>query len=81
MPKYYFHVRQANGSVSNETFDAEFDNDEAAREEAGQALAEMARDTVPLRGIAEFEVCVRDQSGHEIARRWARFVADDYASA
>ena len=78
MPKYYFNVRQVNGTTTNETYAAEFADDEAARQEAGVAIAEMGRDTASLVGALEFEVVVTTMSGREIARRWARFVADDY---
>jgi hypothetical protein len=76
--KYYFTVRQADGSPTSETYAAEFSDDEAARQEAGVAIAEMGRDMASLVGVMEFEVVVTTADGREIARRWARFVADDY---
>ncbi|WP_297104170.1 hypothetical protein [uncultured Devosia sp.] len=78
MPKYYFNVRQVNGTTTNETYSAEFVDDEAARQEAGIAISEMGRDMASLVGTMEFEVVVTTLDGREIARRWARFVADDY---
>ena len=56
----------------------ELGGDDAARREAGVALAEMGRDMASLVGTMEFEVVVTTMDGREIARRWARFVADDY---
>jgi len=78
VPKYYFNVRQVNGTTTNETYGAELGDDDAARREAGVALAEMGRDMASLVGTMEFEVVVTTMDGREIARRWARFVADDY---
>jgi len=78
VPKYYFNVRQVNGTTTNETYSAEFVDDEAARQEAGIAISEMGRDMASLVGTMEFEVVVTTLDGREIARRWARFVADDY---
>lgn len=78
MPKYYFNIRQVNGTTTNETYGAELGDDDAARQEAGVAIAEMGRDMASLVGTMEFEVVVTTMDGREIARRWARFVADDY---
>ena len=78
MPKYFFKVRQVNGSITSETYGAEFADDEAARQEAGVAIAEMGRDMASMIGVMEFEVVVSTMNAREIARRWARFVADDY---
>ena len=78
VPKYFFKVRQVNGSITSETYAADFADDEAARQEAGIAIAEMGRDMASLVGAMELEVVVTTMQGREIARRWARFVADDY---
>lgn len=78
MPKYFFQIRRVNEASSHESFDAEYDDDKAAREAAAQSMKDMAQEAFSQQGFAEFEISVRDHGGHEIARRWARFVAEDF---
>jgi len=78
LPKYYFHVRRVLAATTNETISAECEDDDAARTMAGSIIAAAADELAQLVGMLEIEVTVRTLDGHELARRWARFVADNY---
>lgn len=78
MPKYFFQIRRVTDSSAHEAFEAEHDDNNAARAAANRAMHEMATDVFELARFAELEISVRDQGGREIAQRWARFVAEDF---
>ncbi|GEM_PF-2009977 len=52
MPKYYFNVRKVSGSAFNETYAFELEDDEAARREAGSAIAKICEDISSLVGTS-----------------------------
>lgn len=78
MPRYFFQVRRVTEASAHEAFDAEHEDDDAARTAASRTMQDMALEALSIGGFAEFEVSVRNQRGYEIARRWARFVAEDF---
>ena len=56
---------------------SEFASVQAAREEASRALHEMAMDVRSDPGTTAIEIQVKDEAGNTIARRTARFEAED----
>ncbi len=77
MGMYFFHIRHADGVVASDDVGVELDSVEHARHEADQALAGMVSDLRPGDGVTLVEVTVQDEEGRTIARRSARFEAED----
>ncbi|WP_191772669.1 DUF6894 family protein [Devosia oryzisoli] len=78
MPTFYFSIHQADGSISDDLIGSDFGSAQQARDQATQALSEMAMDIRPERGVTRIEIRVRDATGREIARRSAQFDAEDF---
>lgn len=65
MPR--FKIRTDNGDGPDDTGDSiEFPHEKAAREDAQKALAEMARDRMPLDRDTHFSVEVENEAGRRI---------------
>lgn len=80
MTMYYFHIRHADGAIESDDVGVELDSVALAREEADKALAGMIADIRPGDGVTLIEVTVQDEQGHIIARRSARFEAEDVSA-
>jgi hypothetical protein len=60
MPRYYFDT-QTNGQVIPDREGLDLPGEDAARREAGKALADMAKDVLPTSSPRQLSVEVRDE--------------------
>lgn len=78
VPKYTFEVQRSDEDTSPEIVIGEFDTIERARKEANDAFHEMAMDVKPGVPLSMIQITVKNESGQIVARRSARFEAEDF---
>ncbi|SMQ65814.1 hypothetical protein SAMN06295905_1323 [Devosia lucknowensis] len=77
MPKFTFETQRSDEETEPDFVTGEFDTVEHARREANQAFHEMAMDVRPSAELSTVRVTVKDDQGRIVARRVARFEAED----
>ncbi|QYO75076.1 DUF6894 family protein [Devosia salina] len=77
MAWFFFEVQRAGEDPVPDLIGGEFDTIERARQEASNALYEMAMDVKPGSGPTSIQITVKNELGQIVARRTARFESED----
>jgi hypothetical protein len=72
MAKFFFDTQEGQ-SVDRDTTGVDLPDEAAARAEAQEALADMAREKLPNGNKVDFAVLVRDESGQEVYSATLKF--------
>lgn len=82
MPMFYFDVREADGSITEDHYGLELPSADAAIREASKALGELAVEEIRA-NVNDFEIRIRtkDESGNELSCRCTKVSAGSFEAS